>query len=296
MTDAAPLGELVTVTSASGLELDGILYRSGSSRTTIVHVHGSFGNFYQGRLLKVMASAYVGAGLNLLSVNMASHDGMAEGSWRNGEFAYIGGAVASFDECTNDITGIVAFASHFSDRIILQGHSLGCDRVLQFSIERKAKHDIVLLAPCDSYQLQDNWITPETVESQVARLKRDARHDVSLDWLPPREYGIKGNEADWTYTIPVTRRAFLSIAEGAPYRLIKVKQPADFQLDQRALILIGGNDALQVWPHDTMFDYFRRRINSVEGVVLPSGDHMFASWEAKVAAIVIAWARQTGPG
>jgi hypothetical protein len=126
----APRGELVTITSHGGLELDGILYRSESSRTTIVHVHGSFGNFYQGKLVRTMASAYSNADLNFLSVNMASHDGVAEGYWRDGEFAYVGGAVARFDECTNDIAGIVEYANSFSDRIVLQGHSLGCDRVL----------------------------------------------------------------------------------------------------------------------------------------------------------------------
>jgi hypothetical protein len=170
---------------------------------------------------------------------------------------------------------------------------LGCDRVLQFSIARHANHDIVLLAPCDSYQLQHDWIAPETVEAQIARLKRSSRGN-SLDWLPAREYGIRANEAEWTYNIPVTRQAFLSIAEGPPYRLIKIKEPADFLLTNNALVLIGGSDALQVWPHEIMFEYLRDRINAVESVVVPAGDHMFAGCEPQVAATVVEWATRTG--
>src|SRR5438093_13111615 len=128
------LGELVTLRSTKGLDIDGILYRSDSGKATIVHIHGSFGNFYQNRFVRLMARRYCEARMNFLSVNMAGHDGLVEGYRHNLEFEYLGGAVADFGECVADIEGAVLFARQFSDRIILQGHSLGCDRVLHFLI------------------------------------------------------------------------------------------------------------------------------------------------------------------
>lgn len=288
------LGELVTVKSASGFELDGIVYRNDSFRTTVLHIHGSFGNFYQGRFIRLMASVYHEAGMNLLSINMASHDGLVEGYGDRDEFRYAGGAVADFSECTTDIEGALTFANQFSDRVILQGHSLGCDRILQFLISHSANCDFILLAPCDSYQLQANWIAPETVEDQIQRLRAETPRDPQFDWLPTREYGIKEGK-DWTYPIPITRRAFLSIAEGPPYRLIKIKDPATFHLDGRALVYIGGHDALQVWPHPVMFKYLRERVSYVEEVYLPEGDHMLAGCEMEVSKRIIEWVFKKAP-
>lgn len=293
MDDNDALGRLVTVKSSSGLDLDGILFRANLSRVTIVHVHGSFGNFYQGRLVRMMAGKYIGAGINLLSLNMASHDGLAEGYRSDDECAYVGGAIGNFGECVADIEGAVNFVSTFSDRVILQGHSLGCDRILQYLIERQAKNEFVLLAPCDSYQLQANWIAPETVEEQITRIRAEPPRDPLFDWLPSNEYGVKGGN-DWTYAIPITRLAFLSIAEGPPYRLMKIKKPAKFFLDQRALVCIGGADALQVWPNETMFEYLGGRIAEIEEVFEPSGDHFFSGLERRIIERIIRWVLKLG--
>ncbi|MGH8584986.1 MAG: alpha/beta hydrolase [Gammaproteobacteria bacterium] len=289
MESESILGELVTIKSARGFDLDGIVYRDDSHRTTIVHIHGSFGNFYKSRFVRLMAKKYSDAGINLLSVNLAGHDGLVEGYRNKDEFEYAGGAVADFNECTADIKGAVDFACQFSGRVILQGHSLGCDRVLQFLLSYNAQYDLILLAPCDSYQLQANWIAPETVEEQIQRLKTETPRDPEFDWLPTREYGIKGG-TDWTYPIPITRKAFLSIAEGPPYRLIRITEPAQFRLNQRALIYIGGQDALQVWAHRVMFKYFAERIRNAEEIYMASGDHMLAGCEKDISERILRWA------
>src|ERR1035438_2113895 len=192
-------GELVTFSNTRGLQLNGIWYREESQRTTIIHVHGSLGNFYSNPMVAVMAKMYSDAGLNLLSANTSSHDGIAEGD-RSGTFEYVGGSCTEFGDCLDDIEGAVSFARPFSDRIILQGHSLGCDRVLHYLLNSRIACDFVLLSPCDSYELQARWIAPETVEHQIKRLRAKGPHDPEFDWLPSREYGVKGGGA-WTYPI-----------------------------------------------------------------------------------------------
>ena len=202
-------GELITCKSMSSRDLDGILYREGDTSTTVIHIHGSFGNFYQNPLVRYMAQVYRDRGINLLSVNTSCHDGISEGYGPNGNFAYIGGGISPFGECVSDIAGAIEYVKPFSRKTVLQGHSLGCDRVVHFLIKTKAKHDFILLSPCDSYQLQCSWISPETVEQQIARLKQEPPSDPIFDWLPSREYGVKG-PGDWTYPIPITRPALLS--------------------------------------------------------------------------------------
>ncbi len=286
------LGELVTFRNTRGLHLDGILYHRERQGTTIIHVHGSLGNFYQNGFLRRMARMYLAAGINFLAFNFAGHDALAEGYRYEDTFEYVGGSVKDFEECVFDIQGAIDFVGDVSRRIVLQGHSLGCDRVLHYLMNGTTKCDFVLLAPCDSYQLQANWIAPETVEEQIQRLKIQVPLDLQFDWLPSREYGIKGGD-DWTYPIPITRKAFLSIAEGPPFRLIRIKEPAMFHISQKALIYIGGHDALQVWPQQVMIKYLQERISDVHEIYVPRGDHMLAGCEEEVIEKIIQWASAT---
>lgn len=281
------LGELVTFNNTQGLHLDGILYQNDTNKTTIIHIHGSLGNFYQNQFLRLMAKSYLNAGINLLSFNLGCHDGVGEGYRHEGDFEYVGGSVTDFSTCVFDIEGAISFVNQFSERIILQGHSIGCDRILHFLISRKMTHDFILLAPCDSYQLQANWIAPETVEAQIKRLKTEAKFEDKFDWLPSSEYGIRGNGEN--YIIPINRKALLSIMEGPPFRLIRIGNPSNFTLNQRALIYIGGKDALQTEPADVMFRYFEERIRNVTTEYIPHGDHDLRGYEYEITEKIIKW-------
>src|SRR5665213_942654 len=108
-------GELVTFKNANAFHHDGILYQQESNRTTIVHVHGSFGNFYQNEFLRIMARTYLASGINFLSFNLAGHDAMTEGYRNEWDFEYVGGAGTDFNECLFDIQAAVDFAMQFSD-------------------------------------------------------------------------------------------------------------------------------------------------------------------------------------
>ncbi|MDP3296004.1 MAG: hypothetical protein Q8N09_00150 [Thermodesulfovibrionia bacterium] len=281
------LGELITFNNTQGLDLDGILYQNDTNKTTIIHIHGSLGNFYQNQFLRLMAKHYLNVGINLLSFNLGCHDGVGEGYLYENDFKYIGGSITDFSTCIFDIEGAINFTSQFSERIILQGHSLGCDRILHFLISQKKNYDFILLAPCDSYQLQANWIAPETVEAQIERLKAEAKSEDIFDWLPSREYGIRGNGEN--YVIPITRKALLSIIQGPPYRLIRIGNPSKFSLKQRALIYIGGKDALQTEPSEVMFKYLEERIHDVTRVYVPQGAHSLEGCEYEVIEKIIKW-------
>ena len=157
-------GYLVTFKTPTGFELDGIVFGDERCSCTIVHVHGSLGNFYQNRFIRVMGQSYPRSGIRLLSFNLSAHDGLAEGYRDADSFEYAGGSVVDFQRCTDDIDGAVAFARRLGGEVVLQGHSMGCDRVLHYLLTRGGGYDFVLLGPCDSYRLQEKWIGSEGVE------------------------------------------------------------------------------------------------------------------------------------
>lgn len=284
------LGELVTFADASRFHHDGILYFAGKDRPTIVHVHGSFGNFYQNEFVRIMALTYLHAEINFLSFNLTSHDGLAEGYRNECDFEYAGGAVSPFDWCVEDIQAAIDFVAPFSSRIVLQGHSLGCDRVLHYLLSKSATHDFVLLSPCDSYRLQANWISPETVEKQIERLAAASTTD-QFDWLPLMEYGVR--RADWEYAIPIARRSLLSILQGPAFHLIRLDQPSDFTLNQSALLYIGGNDALLIGTREEMERYFRDRVKHLTMTSFyAEGDHSLSNCEYQISYEIAAWVKR----
>lgn len=280
-------GELITFENARGFHLDGILYGCDSCRTVVVHVHGSLGNFYQNRFIRIMGLRYAEAGIRLLSFNLSSHDGLAEGYRDEDGFEYSGGSVVDFDRCLDDIESAVVFAEELCDRIILQGHSMGCDRVLHYLLSRGGGYDCVLLGPCDSYQLQSKWIAPETVEHQIERLKRAMPLDGQFDWLPADEYGIRSGDED--YVIPIARSALLSIMEGPVFRLMRLDEPMDFRLEQNALVYIGGSDPLQTTNSDTMFRHLEERIPAAGRCFVQNGGHSLEGCEELVTEAIIRW-------
>ena len=294
MTDCnGPLGQLVSFEGAGGLRLDGILYRAPRAKITVVHAHGSFGNFYQNVFVRVLAAEVQRAGANFFTFNLSAHDGVAEGYFSDGRFEYVGASMVGFDTCLEDLRGAVRFAEGFSSDVVLSGHSLGCDRVVASSLHHGWRYPLVLLAPCDSYALQANLRAPETVELQRERLRleetapRSGNARESFDWLPLSEYGVRSS-AEWTYPNPITRNAFLSISAGAPYRLFRFDSEPTWHLGCRGLVVTPGSDALLTAKSAAVGDFFANALSNCRHLVIP-GDHMFAGSEEQLAGHVSRW-------
>lgn len=286
MISIAP-GTLVKIVNAVGLELDGCLFEANNAKAMVVHVHGSLGNFYQNKFLHAMAEAYKNAGAQLLSVNMTAHDSIAEGYYSGGRMEYVGGSIADFQTCVEDIRAIVAWARQRLNTVVLQGHSLGCDRVIQYMLSHNDQVPYVLLSPCDSHALQLQWLRGEAVESQVRRL-RTGPVSTRLEWLEESEYGVRGG-ADWTYPIPITRDALLSILEGPPMRLFRLHDGARFTITTPGLIYLGGQDRLQTAPPEQVITELRGRLLGAEWLHAPDGDHSLGGVEAVIARKIANW-------
>ena len=128
-----------------------------------------------------MAKTYLAARINFLSFNLAGHDAVTEGYRNEWDFEYAGGALTDFTIAFRIFKRRSIFCNDFSNRIILQGHSIGCDRILHYLLASGSRHDFILLSPCDSYQLQADWIKPETVEQQIDRLKKEISDEGKID-------------------------------------------------------------------------------------------------------------------
>ena len=264
-----------------------MLTDSGSP-TTAIHVHGACGNLFSAGYVDVLAENCVAANINFLTINTSGHDCISEG-FLGDEYGYVGGSISLFGDCVGDIAGAITVARGFSENVVLIGHSLGCDRVTFYARETGDLCPLILISPCDSFRLQQDFLGDEQVHEQIARLRRVAAQD-AFELLSEKEYGI--NNRGERYRIPVTRDTFLSIADGPPFTQFRLDIPPPFRLANRCLACIGGQDNLQTAAPRDMFARMSELFGECDHYLAETGDHEFAGVEIRLAETLISWIRK----
>lgn len=285
-------GRLVSVVNNAGLVLDGLVFGPSRPRLAIVHVHGSLGNFYQQPFVRVFANRLAEDGVAVLSFNLTAHDGVSEGYTTDGEMRYVGGSLSRFETCLDDIEALRRFAGSISPKVVLQGHSLGCDRVLFYVRHRARGVPVILLSPCDSRRLQEQWLGGEEISTQVARLSRDD-DDEEINLVPASEYGVSGPDG-WTYSIPVSRSTLLSIVSGPPFDILHVDDSAQPVSRAPAFVYMGANDAIRGAELEEMREHVSRLLPACDVFAVDGGDHSLDGCATEVADAISKWIYDVG--
>ncbi len=124
---------------SSGTVLHGL--RSGTVPSCAIHIHGTWGNFYENPFALQLSDTYQRTGWSYASVNNIGHDG--------------GSIEEDFEESLPEIADWVNYLSPGNEPIILQGHSLGALKILrllqdsQYTELQARIHAVVLLSPFD---------------------------------------------------------------------------------------------------------------------------------------------------
>ena len=291
-TGSEARGNLVSIVNQSGTVLDGMVFRPRRARLSIVHVHGSLGNFYHQHFIRVMANVFQRYGIALLSFNLTAHDGLCEGYKIDGEMDYMGGSFSLFDSCLEDLDAIITYAQTISREVVLQGHSLGCDRVLYHTESRQTEIPIILLSPCDSHRLHEQWLGGESIVQQMARLGEHTT-EKECQLLPYGEYGLDGPNG-WTYHIPISLVALRSILTGAAFRLLRIEGSAIPLHNKPAFSYLGKRDAIRGASMKDMSIHLKRLLPGIEIHEEETGEHDLEGCEQAVATAIVKWVQRVG--
>lgn len=251
--------------------LAGVLYsNSDNPEKVIIHVHGSYGNFYNNSFIHVFAERLNKLNIAVLSFNLTCHDGFSEGFFTNGDFEYVGGAVSVFDESEIDIGGAIDFINSLykNAEIILQGHSLGCDRIIQYLVKSEEKYRFSLFSPCDSYELYKRWLKNEDVKKNINRISK--KYNCG-EWLEESEYGINNNGEE--YILPIKKETFISIVTGAPFYYLNYMLDPPFYIESKCFICLCGNDQLQTYSSEEWFSYLKKHFYNSSEYYFENADH-----------------------
>lgn len=286
-------GELISFRNPENYLLDGILYDVEDSNKTVIHIHGSYGNFYQNLFLRYLAKSYNENGYNFLSFNLRAHDGFAEGYQNVEDFEYVGGATSEFETYFLDMEGAINFAKTFSKKIVLEGHSMGCDRVIDYMLRKKETYDCILLSPSDSYMIQTNWLKRQfgiTVEQQLSELEerlKTPRRKEDIDWLPFNTYGIYYTNEE--HFLPVSAKTMYSVLRGASFWTFNITKPTEYYLDCNCFVYLGGKDELLTCTGDEMIQHITKRFKKVTPMFLPEAEHMIENVELNLCRQIAEW-------
>ena len=303
------IGKLVSFRNRKDFEIIGVLFQQNTNNATplsvhenkkiIIHIHGSFGNFYQNKFIWYMSTIYCEKGIDFLSINTSSHDGLAEGYYGK-NLKYVGGAVSNYNDSQLDIEATIEFVKSIGyNDIVLQGHSLGCDKVIEYVLNSQSCNlDIILLSPADSYAVQSDWISPETVSNQISRLTQPKKKNngkdlvwgnANFDWLDSKEYGAHGSNEDWIYEIPITRNALLNILTGSAFQNLNINNNPKFYADINAIAYIGKNDGLLFCTPQDFADFLNDKFKTFTPIIDIYGDHDLIGVETDVINRIVKW-------
>jgi len=282
------LCEFLKFPNRRGYMHDGMLFPGNGSGIGVIYVHGSLQNFYSAPFIPVLAKAYQASGITFLTFNLTCHDAIAEGEFADGHVEYVGGSLSPFETSRDDIDAAVSLLARQCSRVILQGHSLGCDRVVDYLLKHVNRDlDAILLSPCDSYRLQQLYLGHISPEDQTSLLEQQHPADV-LELLPSSAYGV-AQGGTWSYPIPVTRQALLSITKGPPFKLFNLEHPIQYCVPNRTLAVVGEQDALTAVGCAPMIKHLTQRFPNLTTAIDAESDHSFTRREAWLASRLVEW-------
>ena len=191
----------------------------------------------------------------------------------------------------------VAIPGHLSDRggiiydrLILQGYSLGCDRVVFYQLQTKKYYPTILISPCDSYALHTNFLKKRglTVEQHIKIIRKYKSNKFEI--LPLNEYGVHNKGED--YYVPTTKDTLLSIMTGAPFKLFRLDKPLKYFLPTDCFVCIGENDTLQTVLYDNMFFHLENRFKSIYKLSIELADHEIEPHVEVLILNLVNWIKQ----
>lgn len=281
-------GELVRINTKDGLELQGLLYEpERKAGNAIVHVHAWVGNFYENRFLDYISKEVTSGGTAFLSVNNRGSGivtDIIKSDTSKGRYIRIGGSLEKFEDCIYDISAATDFVSDRGyDKIILEGHSLGCQKVAFYKYETNDRRVVgeILLAPVDDVAyvkrlLGKNYeASMELAEEMVENGMGDKPVPEELAYYPlmPAKRWLEVSS-------PKTRHGQVFDYSGELKEIRNANCPV--------LAIFGSKDGYESGPEEKL-ETLKNRVKNCHIKLFEGANHWFAGQENELARLIADW-------
>lgn len=289
--DSIP-GELITFRASDSLELQGFLVKS-KKRTgkVVVHIHGLTGNFFRSATMKKMLPYYLSSGYDFFFTNTRGHGlitSMYRIRWGKAKRVVIGTTLERFEDCVKDLRGVANLLhSKGYKKIILQGHSTGCQKATYYMYKTKDRRisALVLLAPADDYnitkkELKKNWTKAVNLAKKMTASKKS-------DELMPKN--MVNNEV--TSAQRFLSRNDLSRVEARIFNYESENFKEFSAMTLPVIAIFGSKEQYRTKSVKIYLEQLQKATQSKNfaSVEIAGGNHDFKHHEAETAKAVVSW-------
>lgn len=269
--------------ATDGVELQGWLTES-PGEVAVIHVHGMSGNGYENYFLDVLRESYNHSGRSFFSFDNRGK-GIISSFRSQGGTKKGGSCFEIFEESSHDIQGAIdLIKSRGKSRIVLQGHSLGGSKVVNYLLSTNEKGVIgaILLAPTD----------------MVGWANTDPRHQAYLDKAHDlinqgRFEELVGAEC-WLDKTPLSAQTYPTICEVNTAVDIYTPREEGTRVGEVKIpmAIIYGDKDIGIEKVDGNIDSWKRKVSKVTNPktsiqVIHGADHGFVHFEDKLAETVL---------
>lgn len=276
------------IITKDGLELHGLLYEPDKkTANALIHVHGWVGNFYENKFLDYIARDVTSKGFAFLTFNNRGAGIINDFIRRKKskvDYVRIGGSLEEFKDCIFDIEAAVDFLSRKGyEKIILEGHSLGCQKATFYKYNTRDKRvsGLILIAPVDDVYFSNNTL--------------GTRYKESLDIAKKMIKNGKGDNPvpKWMAFYPLLNaKMFLSIkdAESDSGKLFYYagKLTEIRNINCPVLAMFGSKDDYQFNPAEKL-KLLKEKVKDCDIKLIQGAGHGFVNFEEQLSKSVADW-------
>lgn len=277
-------GKIVEVCTPDKLPLYGLYIKAKKSQTILINIHGTASNFYENYFIFPLGVSLKKEGISLLSTNNRGASVMQV-------YPHMGAAIERFEDCILDIDAWIKYALSLGYKeIILQGHSLGAEKVIYYLNKGKYVKKIkgvILLAPADSY----GYTTKVCLsKKELHLLLEEAKNSVKVgdaELFLKKKWLCHGN------TLPKGAKSFINFFKGGSElsKALPLRNGGGLEMYKKIkvpiLTIIGNQEEYTVIPIKEALIILKKENSLSKVVQIKDCNHDFEGKEKEVSREII---------
>jgi len=289
--------EVVYIWTEDNLRLQGIHYDSADKNLCVLFIHGMSGNFIENYFAHILGEKLQNENIGFIYSHNRGYyhinDIATKETNQNGGYKTIriGANYERFNECFYDIDDWIDECKKMGyKRIILLGHSLGCNKTIHYFSQKNPKNiaGIILASPPDMVGL----FKKTEYQSNYDELRKEAEENIKND--EPRKM-LPSIIWDW-YNL--SSQTFLDLAvDGCPADNIPVmRNPEKFEelssIDVPILGVMGENDDIAINTLENDLALIKSKALSCPQFsieFIKEANHTYDRQEESFAKVVLSW-------
>lgn len=276
--------EMIYDYTEDGLRLPGFHWKPISKDTCIVLIHGQGGNIIENYFAHIWGKKFNDANIGFIYGHNRGYSHINDIATKDNDLRRVGATFEIFEESVYDVDLWVKKAHELGyKKIILMGHSLGCNKVIHYIYERNPKLDGVILAsPPDMVGL--TLLEEPNYKDLVKEAKMNVNNGEPKKLL---------NELldDYSYT---SSENFLNLyTEGNPIDNLPIERnPEHFtELESINVKTLAFAGSLESGPYAKIDILKDKALNCPDFTVefIKGSGHIYKNHEEDVANTIISW-------